>query len=886
MRDSSSPPAHSYSVSMRGIKSYLNHRASRAGRSFSRLATIGALLILFALTMQAPLNAISSTETVSTFASDCATPDNSFVLGDTVCAVATGSPLPSLGFRQRRIQWLAPDGFIANQVDITTDPQSDSFTIPTSGVFAQVGTWSVRLINNRSTPVVIATFTVRDPANSFVDLSVIKVGPEQVAAGSNVTFTVIASNRGPDDAQNVELTDMVPANTTFVSSNQDSGPAFTCNTTSDITTCSIESLPAGQTALFTFVYSVSGSAPDDSLIFNTANVSSSTTELHQPDNTFTATTTVRGSTFACTIICPGDVTVESTGCGATATYSAPSSTGDCGTVVCSPPSGSTFPNGITTVTCGGDSGSPCSFTVTVIGGDATPPVISCPSDITAAEEPAGSGAARVDFNTPGATDNCAVASVMCEPSSGSLFEVGTTTVTCTATDESGNTASCSFTVTVTGNGCTLECPGDITATADSGQCSAVVNYPAPTSSEGCGTVTCSPASGTTFSIGATEVTCTSSQGPSCSFTVTVIETIPPTITTCATNKTISADSSCQATIPDLTGEVVATDNCSQVSISQAPPAGTVVEVGTTQVTLIAEDTSGNQATCIATVTVTEATPPTIICPLNITATAAIGQLSAAITFPNPTVTDNCSVTSVVCLPPSGSDFPLGITTVICTATDQSGNQASCTFKVAVSGTLIATADSFLRDGADNTNEGANERLRIQSSGHNRVLVRFDLPGVSTSGLQSATLVLNIAENSDNWGSSGRLVDAHRLLAEWTEGNGHNIGDGPNFRGTGEGVTWKCAKDANISNQNDDCTAAWNGGAFAAATAASVLHTNNQTGDVSWSVTADVIAGANNGWLIKKQSEGQAGQVRYYSREGAALAGNSNLAPRLVLVYLP
>lgn len=165
-----------------------------------------------------------------------------------------------------------------------------------------------------------------------------------------------------------------------------------------------------------------------------------------------------------------------------------------------------------------------------------------------------------------------------------------------------------------------------------------------------------------------------------------------------------------------------------------------------------------------------------------------------------------------------------------------------------------------------------------------MLARFNVSGIPTSGLQSATLVLKITENSDNWGSTGRLVDAHRLLADWTEGNGHTVGDQPNFRGTGEGVTWNCAKDSDIANQNDDCTSPWNGGIIAAATAASVLHANNQTGDVSWNVTADVQAGANYGWVVRKQVEGQNGQVRYFSREGAA--GNPSLGPRLVLVYQP
>jgi hypothetical protein len=145
-------------------------------------------------------------------------------------------------------------------------------------------------------------------------------------------------------------------------------------------------------------------------------------------------------------------------------------------------------------------------------------------------------------------------------------------------------------------------------------------------------------------------------------------------------------------------------------------------------------------------------------------------------------------------------------------------------------TLFSSRDSFLRSGADDTNEGANELLRIQNAGDNRGVVGFDLNGISTVGLQSATLVLTIAENSNNWGSNGRLVDAHRLLADWSEGNGRNdimVGGGSGFRGTGEGATWHCGKDTNIVNQKANCNPLWGGRSYAAATAPAVLHTNGQ-----------------------------------------------------------
>jgi hypothetical protein len=324
-----------------------------------------------------------------------------------------------------------------------------------------------------------------------------------------------------------------------------------------------------------------------------------------------------------------------------------------------------------------------------------------------------------------------------------------------------------------------------------------------------------------------------------------------------------------------------------ITITQNPPGP--YPLGNTSVTLTVTDSNGASSQCTATVTVIDTTPPVISCPANIMAAAQIGQPSTVISFPPPAFSDNCAGSTAACIPPSGSAFPIGRTAVTCFATDSSNNQSSCIFTVAVSGTLLVNEDSFLRQGADNTNEGANERLRIQSSGHNRVLVGFDLSAVPLTGLQSATLVLDVAENSDNWGPTGRLVDAHRVLAGWTEGNGRNdvmAGGGPGFRGTGAGATWNCAKDTNITNQSPDCATDWNGGTFASAAAPGALHANYQTGSVSWNVTADILVGAGYGWVIKKREEGQPGQVRYYSREGAALAGNLNLAARLVLVYTP
>lgn len=74
-------------------------------------------------------------------------------------------------------------------------------------------------------------------------------------------------------------------------------------------------------------------------------------------------------------------------------------------------------------------------------------------------------------------------------------------------------------------------------------------------------------------------------------------------------------------------------------------------------------------------------PPTIACSPGVTVVAPNGS-SAVVNYPSPTVTDNCQATAS-CAPPSGATFSLGVTTVTCTATDSSTNNATCAFTVKV-----------------------------------------------------------------------------------------------------------------------------------------------------------------------------------------------------------
>lgn len=79
--------------------------------------------------------------------------------------------------------------------------------------------------------------------------------------------------------------------------------------------------------------------------------------------------------------------------------------------------------------------------------DLTPPVIAAHADVTV--NASSANGAVVTYTNPTAVDAVdGPVAVICTPPSGSLFPIGTTTVTCTASDSHGNTAVSSFAVIV------------------------------------------------------------------------------------------------------------------------------------------------------------------------------------------------------------------------------------------------------------------------------------------------------------------------------------------------------------------------------------------------------------------------------------------------------
>jgi hypothetical protein len=277
-------------------------------------------------------------------------------------------------------------------------------------------------------------------------------------------------------------------------------------------------------------------------------------------------------------------------------------TGDPVPVTCTPPSGSSFPLGFTTVSCSAtDSGGTTSGSFTLFVTDFTPPVVTVPGDIVTANPVVTFTATAVD-NIDGPV------SVSCVPASGSTFPSGTTTVVCTAVDSHANFGYGFFTVHVTGGAPLLTVPADmfVEATSSAG---AVVTY--TVTAVDADTVVCTPASGETFAIGTTNVTCSATNvagTTTASFTVTVQDTTPPVLT-------LPSSVEAEATSPagaNVTFTATAEDAVDgSVTVDCTPASGSLFAFGTTTVTCTASDTSGNTSTGSFDVVVQDTTAPEI-----------------------------------------------------------------------------------------------------------------------------------------------------------------------------------------------------------------------------------------------------------------------------------
>src|SRR5690606_16251098 len=103
---------------------------------------------------------------------------------------------------------------------------------------------------------------------------------------------------------------------------------------------------------------------------------------------------------------------------------------------------------------------------------------------------------------------------------------------------------------------------------------------------------------------------------SCFTEINPIDTEAPTIT-CPSPAPVNNGTACDFALGTYSGMSLVLDNCPDYTIVQSPSAGTIVNTGTTTITLEVTDAGGNTATCNFDLVVFETEDPVITCPGNI-----------------------------------------------------------------------------------------------------------------------------------------------------------------------------------------------------------------------------------------------------------------------------
>ncbi|MFC3875729.1 LamG-like jellyroll fold domain-containing protein [Winogradskyella maritima] len=360
---------------------------------------------------------------------------------------------------------------------------------------------------------------------------------------------------------------------------------------------------------------------------------------------------------------------------------------------------------------------------TVIVDDTTNPTASnCPPNFSADTD---LNQCNYTFNPvePTFNDNCSIASViwvMAGATTGSGtniigttdFNIGTTTITYTATDIGGNSVQCTYTITVNDTQApSITCPGNITAdTSDdsTGNCTANIAIATPAFSDNCtgatiawtitGATTLSgsgPVGTRPFNIGVSTInyTVTDAVGlnATCSQTVTVSDDENPSIT-CPGNQNVNYDAiGCQFTLADYTNLASSSDNCdTNITITQSPAPGTILS-GSITVTLTATDDNNNQSSCMFDVIPSDVTDPIAVCQDIIVQLGAGGTVNILASDLNNGSSDACGVATFTASRTNFTCADVGTPqSVEFTVFDNAGNSDSCFATVTVEDNVAPT----------------------------------------------------------------------------------------------------------------------------------------------------------------------------------------------------
>ncbi|RMG79289.1 MAG: HYR domain-containing protein, partial [Bacteroidetes bacterium] len=422
---------------------------------------------------------------------------------------------------------------------------------------------------------------------------------------------------------------------------------------------------------------------------------------------------------------------------------------------------------ILTVTDGSNNSATCTATVTIQ--DNTPPTAIC-QNVTAQLDANGLATADPALVNNGSSDNCGGLSFSLNISSFSCADVGNNPVILTVSDGSGNTATCAATVFVVDNIPPVAACQDITVDLDlNGVASVTPAQVDAGSSDNCGNISLSlnTANFTCTDIGPNLVTLTVNDGngntSDCMATVTIEDNLAPTAL--CQNISVGLDNSGNANITAVQLDAGSSDNCSSVSLSINQSAFNCGHVGANSVILTVTDAANNSATCTATVTIQDNTPPTAICQ-NVTAQLdANGTATVDPASVNNGSSDNCGGLSFSLSPSAFSCAEIGNNAVVLTVDDGHGNTATCSATVLVEDLFPPMAlcqDVTISVNASGVATLLPEQVDAGSSDNCSLSLSLNTTNFGCSDIGMHTVTLTVSDgfgNSDNCTATVTVEDA-------------------------------------------------------------------------------------------------------------------------------
>jgi DICT domain-containing protein len=327
--------------------------------------------------------------------------------------------------------------------------------------------------------------------------------------------------------------------------------------------------------------------------------------------------------------------------------------------------------------------------------DNTIPVALC-EDRTVQLDANGSGSITPGQVFEGEIDPCGLASLSLDRTTFDCGDVGTNTVTLTATDVNGNTSTCTSAVTVVDNIAPQALCQDVTVQLDAaGSGSLSVILVNDGSNDACG-LSSTDLSQTSFDcgdVGSQIVTLTATDvngnSSTCTSTVTVEDNIAPEAL--CEDVTVQLDASGNGALSAEQVDGGSGDGCSLSGLSLSQTSFDCGDVGSQIVTLTATDVNGNSSTCTSTVTVEDNIAPEALCEDVTVQLDASGNGALSAEQVDGGSGDPCNVSSLSLSQTSFDCSDVGIRSVTLTATDVNGNSSTCTSAVTVEDNIAPEA---------------------------------------------------------------------------------------------------------------------------------------------------------------------------------------------------